>query len=137
MWSRVRSAHKIYRKTVNKTIYLLNKYIENVRGKNSIIFFIYLYERIKAEFSGVSFKMEGIYQTWGARLYKLSESTLKHPISEQLFWEVDQYLFRDGITLAKVGVLLSFAKHIIDRNPEKKDFVYEQVYKNLRKYFPL
>ncbi|GBN51299.1 hypothetical protein AVEN_181000-1, partial [Araneus ventricosus] len=70
--------------------------------------------------------MEDVYQTCGAKLYKLSESVSKHTISEQLFWEVDQYLFRNGITLAKVGILISFAKHIIDTNPEKKVFVYEQ-----------
>lgn len=105
--------------------------------KICFIYLFYLLSVYKQCFHCVSIKMEEVYQSCGAKLFYLSEIASEHPVTEQVFLELDQTLFRDGITLVKIGYLLSFARHIILKSPEKKEFVHEQVYKSLRKYFSL
>ncbi|GIY31774.1 hypothetical protein CEXT_342961 [Caerostris extrusa] len=70
-----------------------------------------------------SIEMEEIQQYCGTKLSHLSEID---PFTEQLFTEIAHSLFHDGITLIKIGFLLSLAKHTIVRNPDKKEFVHEQ-----------
>ncbi|GFV28357.1 hypothetical protein TNCV_4600101 [Trichonephila clavipes] len=76
-------------------------------------------------------KMDDINKSYGTALSHLSQNI---QINEELFTEITESLFHDGMTMIKVGFLLSFSEHLINRNPEKKTFILEQMFNVLSKH---